>query len=154
MLRYAIRPGDLHSPEVIALLEYHRAEMHRWSPPENVHALPVTRLREEDVTFFSAFDGDHLAAIGAIRALDPTRGELKSMRAAPPYRGRGAGQAILLALIEEARQRGYQWLGLETGRAEAFQPAWSLYRKHGFGECPAFGDYEANDFSLCMERFL
>src|SRR5690606_41282684 len=99
MLRYAIRPGDLHSPEVIALLEYHRAEMHRWSPPENVHALPVTRLREEDVTFFSAFDGDHLAAIGANRALDPTRGALKPMRAARPYRGRGGGQASRLALI-------------------------------------------------------
>jgi putative acetyltransferase len=154
MPRYVIQPDDLRSAEVIALLEYHMAEMHRWSPPGAVHALPVARLREADVTFFSAFDGGRLAAVGAIRALDETRGELKSMRADPAYRGQGAGQAILVALIGEARRRGCRWVGLETGRAEAFHPALALYRKHGFSECAPFGNYEANGFSLCMERFL
>ena len=154
MLRYDIRHDDLSGAEVTALLEFHLAEMHRWSPPESVHAMPVERLRQPDVTFYSAWDGRRLAAVGALKALDHARGELKSMRAAPDYRGKGAGHAILAHLLAEADRRGYRWLGLETGRPEPFRPAQSLYRKHGFAECPPFGHYLADDFSLCMERWL
>ena len=76
------------------------------------------------------------------------------MRAAPAYRGKGAGEAILRQLIAEAERRGYTWLGLETGRPEPFLPAASLYRKHGFAECENFGDYVSDEFSLCMSRAL
>lgn len=151
---YDIRQDDLSDAEVRALLEFHLSEMYRWSPPESVHAMPVERLRQPDVAFYSAWDGDRLAAVGALKALDEARGELKSMRAAPEYRGQGAGQAILAHLIAEADRLGYRWLGLETGRPEPFRPAWSLYRKNGFAECPPFGDYVADDFSLFMERWL
>ena len=95
-----------------------------------------------------------LAAVGALKALDARRGELKSMRAAPDYRGKGAGEALLMHLIGEARARGYTWLGLETGRPAPFLPAVRLYEKHGFAECPAFGDYVSDEFSLCMEKHL
>ncbi|MXO60033.1 GNAT family N-acetyltransferase [Altererythrobacter salegens] len=128
--------------------------MHRWSPACKVHAMPIERLREADVMFYSAWDGEHLAAVGALKELGPGRGELKSMRAAPAYRGKGAGETILLHLMAEAESRGMTWLGLETGRPEPFVPARRLYEKHGFAECPAFGDYVSDEFSLCMERAL
>lgn len=149
-----IVPDDLSGEAVRGLLELHLAEMHRWSPPESVHAMPVDRLRQPDVTFYAAWLGEELAAVGALKELDATRGELKSMRAAPEFRGRGMGEAILLHLLEQARQRGYRWLGLETGRPEPFIPAQRLYAKHGFRECEPFGDYVADDFSMCMEREL
>ena len=154
MADYRIMADDPLRPEITALLDLHLAEMHRWSPACKVHAMPAERLREPDVTFFSAWDGDKLAAVGALKELDPARGELKSMRAAPEYRGKGAGQAILLHLLAESKRRGYTWLGLETGRPEPFHPAAALYRKHGFAECPAFGDYVSDEFSLCMDRAL
>jgi putative acetyltransferase len=106
------------------------------------------------VTFYSAWTGDTLAAVGAIKQLDATRGELKSMRAAPAFRGRGAGRAILEHLMAEADRRGYTWLGLETGRPEPFLPARRLYAAYGFAECEAFGDYVSDEFSLCMDRAL
>ena len=151
---YRIVKDDLTGPEVAALLELHLGEMHRWSPACKVHAMPLERLREADVTFYSAWDGDALAAVGALKDLGGGRGELKSMRAAPDYRGRGAGKAILEHLIAEARARGYAWLGLETGRPEPFVPARTLYASYGFAECPAFGDYISDEFSLCMDRVL
>ncbi len=151
---YAIRQDDLTGEDVVALLAMHLEEMHRWSPACKVHAMPVERLREPDVTFFSAWDGATLAAVGALKELGNRRGELKSMRAAPEYRGKGAGKAILLALLDEARRREYDWIGLETGRPEPFRPAHELYRKHGFAECEPFGDYVSDEFSLCMERGL
>lgn len=149
-----IRSDDLSGPEILALLQLHLDEMHRWSPPESVHAMPAERLRQSDVTFFSAWDGDTLAGCGAIKHLDDRHGELKSMRAAPEYRGRGVGKAILGRLLDEARSRGYTRVSLETGRPEPFRPAQELYRAHGFVECPPFGDYVADEFSVCMTKEL
>lgn len=154
MTDYRIVADDLQDAQVIDLLAFHLEEMHRLSPPSNVHAMPVERLRQPDVTFYSAWDGDTLAAVGALREIAPGRGELKSMRAAPAYRGKGAGQAILHRLIAEAQARGYHWLGLETGRFDAWHEARCLYRKHGFAECEDFGDYVGDDFSMCMSRAL
>ena len=151
-MEYRIAQDPLEDAEVLALLQLHLDEMHRWSPACKVHAMPAERLREPDVTFFSAWDGDKLAAVGALKELDPVRGELKSMRAAPEYRGKGAGKAILEHLLAEARSRDYTWLGLETGRPEPFVPARTLYESYGFTECPAFGDYVSDEFSLCMDR--
>ena len=116
--------------------------------------MPAERLRQPDVTFYSAWDGERLAAVGALKQIDPARGELKSMRATADYRGKGSGEAILLHLMAEARRRGYTWLGLETGRPAAWLPAQTLYRKHGFTECEDFGDYRGDEFSLCMSCAL
>jgi putative acetyltransferase len=154
MPEYRITVDDLRGQAVVDLLAFHLAEMHTLSPPSKVHAMPVERLRQPDVTFYSAWDDGELAAVGALREIDAARGELKSMRAAPAYRGKGAGEAILLHLLAEARRRGYRWLGLETGRPAAYRPARALYRKHGFAECEDFGDYVGDAFSLCMSRAL
>ena len=154
MRDYRIVEDDLTGAEVAALLEFHLSEMHQWSPACKVHAMPIERLRERDVTFYSAWDGATLAAVGALKELDPARGELKSMRATPAYRGQGAGKAILAHLMGEAQRRGYTWLGLETGRPDPFVPARRLYEAHGFAECAAFGDYVSDEFSLCMDRTL
>ena len=154
MSNYQIKPDDLTNEVVLGLLQLHLDEMYKWSPADKVHAMPAERLREPDVSFFAVWDGNTLAAMGALKALGDARGELKSMRASPEFRGKGAGEALLLYLVSEAQRRGYTWLGLETGRPEEFLPAQRLYEKHGFAECPAFGDYVSDEFSLCMEKHL
>ncbi|WP_209348717.1 GNAT family N-acetyltransferase [Pontixanthobacter sp. CEM42] len=151
---FRIVEDDLSGDAINALLTLHLEEMHKWSPACKVHAMPVERLREPDVTFYAAWLGDDLAACGALKELGDGRGELKSMRASPDFRGKGAGEAILLHLLAEARRRGYHWLGLETGRPAKFLPAIKLYEKHGFAECAPFGDYVSDEFSLCMDTKL
>jgi putative acetyltransferase len=151
---YHIIEDDLTGPEIAALLRLHLDEMHQWSPPESVHAMPIDRLRQPDVTFFAAWDGARLAACGAIKHLAADHGELKSMRAHPDYRGRGAGKVILLHLLDEAAKRGYRRVSLETGRPEPFLPARRLYESHGFAECPPFADYTEDAFSICMTKTL
>lgn len=153
-MNLTIVPDDLNGEAVLALLQFHLDEMHLWSPPESVHAMPAERLRQPDVAFFSAWDGEVLAGCGAIKHLSDDHGELKSMRAAPEYRGKGVGKAILAHLLEEARTRGYARVSLETGRPEPFHSAHGLYRAHGFVECPPFGDYVSDDFSICMTKDL
>jgi putative acetyltransferase len=140
----------LSGEQIAALIALHFDEMHRFSPENSCHVMTVDRLRSPDVTFFSAWDGAVLAGCGAIKTLDAAHGELKSMRAAPAYRGRGVGKAILQRLIAEGRARGYTRLSLETGSGARFEPAFGLYRAHGFVACAPFADYRADPFS----RFL
>lgn len=154
MREYSIREDDLSGEAIAALLTLHLSEMHAWSPACSVHALPIERLRADDVTFYSVWDGDQLAACGAIKHLGASHGELKSMRADPAYRGQGAGCAVLAHLMEIARQRGYTRLSLETGSTKPFEPARQLYNDHGFAECGPFADYPLDPFSVFMTRCL
>lgn len=145
---------DLTSPEIAALLRFHLDEMHRWPPPESVHAMPIERLRAADVTFWSAWDEGQLAGCGALKQLDPLHGEIKSMRVAPDYLGKGVGKAVLRHLLGEAQRRGYRRVSLETGKPEAFLPARRLYEVHGFAESAPFSDYIGDEFSVFMTKEL
>ena len=145
---------DLSGKAIGALIAFHRSEMQRWSPPENVHAMPRERLAQPDISFYSAWQGDELAACGALKQLAPDHGELKSMRVAPSFLRQGMGEAILIHLIAAARMRGYTRLSLETGQSAEFRAAQALYAKHGFARCAPFGEYLDDNFSLCMSRTL
>ena len=154
MTSFRIIEDDLSGADVAALLQLHLAEMHQWSPPASVHAMPMARLRSADVTFYSAWQDGRLAACGALKRLAPAHGELKAMRAHPDFRGRGAGRAVLDHLLGEARARGYTRVSLETGRPTPFAPAHRLYAANGFAECAPFADYVSDPFSICMTRQL
>jgi putative acetyltransferase len=145
-----IRLGGLETPQVRLLLEDHVADMRRYSPPESVHTLDLDRLRTPDLTFWSVWEGADAIGCGALRELDATHGELKSMRTATAHRRRGVGGALLTHLVEEARRRRYARVSLETGSPEAFAPARAMYARHGFVECGPFGPYAADDFSVFM----
>ncbi|MEO0690625.1 MAG: GNAT family N-acetyltransferase [Pseudomonadota bacterium] len=153
-MAYTIDIDTLESDDVLNLLQLHLDEMFAASPADKVHAMPAERLREADVTFYAVRQANELAAVGALKALSPDMGELKSMRASPKFRGKGAGRALLEHLLEEARARGYRWLGLETGRTREFSDARALYERYGFCECKAFNGYVSDEFSMCMERQL
>jgi putative acetyltransferase len=149
-----IAEDDLSGADVQALVAFHLGGMHAESPACKVHALPLDKLRQGGVTFYTARVNGALAAMGAIKRLGETHGELKSMRAAPEWRGKGVGEAMLRHLLAVARARGYARVSLETGRTEAFAPAVALYRKYGFTDCAAFADYVVDSFSQCLSLAL
>jgi putative acetyltransferase len=149
-----IRVDDLRGPEIRALLEDHLAEMHRNSPPESVHALDLDALRAPGITFWTAWSGKDLMGCGALKELEPTHGEVKSMRTAPAFRRQGVGKAMLAQIIREAEARRYHRLSLETGSMEAFLPARELYESFGFSYCPPFGDYALDPNSVFLTRVL
>ncbi|WP_343521362.1 GNAT family N-acetyltransferase [Sphingomonas sp.] len=142
-----IREGGLGDAQVIALLEVHAGGMLANSPAGTCHFLDLSGLKTPDITFLSAWEGDTLLGIGAVKALDDATGEIKSMRTAEAALGRGVGTAVLRHIIGLARERGYAELKLETGTGPAFDAAHALYARHGFVPCPPFADYEATDFN-------
>ena len=145
-----IELDDPGRDDVRALLERHLAFAHEHSPPEDVHALDLDGLRAPEVSFYSVRVDGALVGVGALKELDATHGELKSMHTAMEVRGRGVGRAMVDHLLAEARRRGYRRVSLETGSNEPFVPARSLYQRVGFVECEPFADYELSDFSTFM----
>ena len=145
-----IRLDDLSGGEVIALLREHLADMYATSPPESVHALDVDALKASNIRFFSAWQDNVLAGCVAIKTLDNNGAELKSMRTATAFRGKGVGQALLAFIIDHAQAQGVSSLSLETGTQDYFAPARNLYRKFGFIECGPFGQYKLDPNSHFM----
>ncbi len=148
---------SVHDPsddDVRALLTRHLDFANEMSPTEHVHALDVERLRDPSITFVGARLDGRLVGVGAMRALDPTHGELKSMHTAAEARGQGVGRSVVEHLLSLARSRSYDRVSLETGSGPAFEPAWQLYRSVGFVACEPFGEYTSNPFSRCMTLTL
>jgi putative acetyltransferase len=147
-----IRLDDLTGPEIRALLEEHLRNMHEISPPESVHALDLDALRHPSITFWTAWAGNELLGCGALKELDPTQGEIKSMRTTTTRRRSGVARAILERILATARERGYARLSLETGSEPEFLPARRLYESFGFTYCPPFSDYAEDPHSVFMTR--
>jgi putative acetyltransferase len=145
-----IEIDDLSRPAIHALLNEHLRSMYSLSPPESVHALDPERLRKPDVTFWSVWEGPVLLGVGALKELDPTHGEVKSMRTANAHLRKGVGRAVLTHIIGVARARGYERLSLETGSMDAFKPAQKLYECFGFVYCGPFGEYVEDPYSVFM----
>lgn len=144
---FRVTEDDLSSEATRALLALHLKGMHETSPPESVFALDLTRLKDPRVTVWSAWDGERIASVGALKMLFGHEAEIKSMRTHPDFLGQGAGAAILDHIIATARARGVTRLSLETGRGEAFEAAIRLYQRRGFVEGGAFASYQPNAFS-------
>ena len=145
-----IRLDDLSSPQVQALVAEHLAGMQGNTPAGHVHALAIDGLRAPEVTFWSAWFDGQLCGCGALKALSAVAGEVKSMRTRPAYLRKGVGQAVLDAIVQAGRERGYEKLYLETGTGQPFTAAHALYLRNGFAWCGPFGHYQATDFNVFM----
>ncbi len=145
-----IRTGHLDHPEVIRLLEDHLADMNATSPPESVHALDVSSLKDQAVTFWSGWQEEQLLACAAIKRLDSEHAELKSMRTTLDARNKGVASTMLGHALDFAREHGFKRVSLETGSMAFFAPARSLYEKFGFRYCGPFGGYSLDPNSQFM----
>lgn len=149
-----IEVDDLSRSQVHALLEEHLANMHELSPPEQVFALDLNKLRAPGITFWTVWDDGLLLGCGALKELTAKHGEVKSMRTPKALRGKGAGRAVMARIIAVARERGYDTLSLETGSHADFQPAQKLYQSFGFVHSGPFGAYLSNPHSVFMSLQL
>lgn len=102
----------------------------------------------------AAWEGEELLGCGALREIDRTHGEIKSMRTSRKHRRQGVARAILEHIMKEAAGRGYGRLSLETGAPDAFEPARKLYASVGFRRCPPIPGYRDDPNSVFMTRGL
>jgi putative acetyltransferase len=148
-----IKLDDLTGPEVAQLLDEHLQNMAKHSPLESRHALNLEELRKPEITFWSVWENGHLVGCGALKELDNKHGEIKSMRTSSSHLRKGVAKKVLQHIIEEAKNRNYRHLSLETGSMAAFEPARRLYASFGFQYCKPFSDYieDPNSVFMTME---
>jgi putative acetyltransferase len=149
-----IKPGNLDDPRVIKLLNTHVTTARGQTAPGSAHAIDHDGLRSPNVSLWTVWVGEDLVSVGALRRLSPDHSEIKSMHTAELARRTGAGSALLRHLIEIAKADGVTRLSLETGSWPYFAPARSFYARHGFVECPPFGDYVRDPNSVFMSLEL
>jgi putative acetyltransferase len=76
------------------------------------------------------------------------------MRSAGKFRGQGLGKQLLEYILNVARQRNYQYLRLETGCEDFFEPARGIYQRYGFVVRSPFANYTDDPNSVFMEKSL
>lgn len=142
----------LDNQQVLAMLRFHFDTNMAVTPPGSAHVFDVSRLKQSDVFFWTAWNDETLMGTGALKLMDANHGEIKSMHTLQTARRSGVGAAMLRHIMEQAKAKGLKRLSLETGSFEFFAPARALYARHGFDECPPFGDYKRDPHSTFMTR--
>jgi putative acetyltransferase len=146
--------GGLDDARVQAVLQHHATTARAQTARGSAHALDLSGLRAADITFWSAWEGEAVVGVGALRRLSWADGEIKSMHTVEASRRSGVGSAVLRHIIDAARGMGMSRVSLETGSWAYFEPARAFYRRHGFVECPPFGDYVEDPNSVFMTMGL
>lgn len=141
-------------PDLALLMARHTADMQSETPPESIHMLDASALDRPEIAFFVLREAGAPVAMGALKRIDASHAEIKSMHVLAEARGRGLSKAMLTHLVTEGRRAGYLRLSLETGVQPMFEPARRLYVAAGFAECPPFEGYAPDPNSVFLTRAL
>jgi putative acetyltransferase len=142
------------TPDLSLLFDRHTADMFAETPPESIYMMDKGALAAPGIRFFVLRDDGQPLAMGAVKRIDATHGEIKSMHVLAEARGRGLSKRMLDHLVAAARSDGLARLSLETGIQSTFIAARALYAKAGFADCGPFGDYDGDPNSVYMTKVL
>lgn len=138
--------------EVISLIAELDAYQDTLYPPEARYALDLTSLEQSNVLFAVARSSEGVVIGCCALVLDGKISELKRMYVRPESRGQGAAAKLLVKLELEAEKVGCELIQLETGPLQ--NEALAFYKKNGFSNCGAFGNYPEHPFSVFMQKKL
>ncbi|WP_394768488.1 GNAT family N-acetyltransferase [Lacisediminihabitans sp.] len=147
-----LRAVDWDDPDAVTLRDAQRCEVSaRYGSPDSEPGPAPTA--DDMAVFLVAYDpAGEPVGCGGLRPLGPTEGEIKRMFVSVPQRGTGVATALLAALEEEARGRGWLRLLLETGDRQP--EAVRFYEREGYSRIPNFGHYADSPISLCFAKAL
>ena len=142
--------GNFDNPEVDELLRKHFIELRSVSPAGSTHVLDIDGLKNPSIKFWSLWENEKLMGCGALKFLNESHGEFKSIRVADQYRGKGYGKKIISHLIAEAKELKIKKISIETGSGEFFKSARRLFKNFGFEKCEPFSHYKTDANSCYM----
>ena len=140
--------------EVAQILEIHHNFCTSTTPADCCHVMNVSQLISPEIDVFAARLDGECVGVGALRVLNETHGELKSMHTLEKARGQGVGRALVDHISNHAKSKGIMRLSLETGTNDAFKAARELYFSMGFEICEPFEDYSLSENNVYMTKVL
>ena len=146
--------GNFNHPEVNQLLKKHFIELKAASPEGSAHVLDIPGLQVPSIKFWSLWENDQLMGCGALKILEKTHGEFKSIRVHDKFRGKGMGIKVINLLINEAKKLAIKRISIETGAGDFFIPARKLFNNCGFRSCQPFAHYKEDVNSLYLTKHL
>lgn len=151
-MKLRVRAETVDQDEAVALVRELDTHLNALYPPESRHGLNLEALRASNVRFVIARDEAGKAhGCGAIMFKDGFA-ELKRMYTRPASRGHGIGAAIVAFLEQQARDKGYTIVRLETGVKQ--KEALSFYEGLGYARRDVFAGYKPDPLSIFMEKRL
>lgn len=117
---------------------------------DELDALPGPYAPPEGAILLAEVDGQ-IAGCVAVKPLEDSVCEMKRLYVRPEYRNQGLGRMLAQAIVERAREVGYNRMRLDT--VESMQAARTVYRSLGFEERDAYYDNPLPDV-VYMEREL
>ena len=146
--------GNFDNPKVHELLSNHFVELRAASPEGSAHVLDITGLKVSSIKFWSLWKDENLIGCGALKFLDESHGEFKSIRIHHNFRNKGYGINVINHLINEAKKLKIKKLSIETGAGDFFLPARKLFKKCEFEECQPFAHYKKDINSVYLTKII
>ena len=145
---------NFNNPEVNALLKKHFIELRAASPEGSAHVLDIAGLKVKSIKFWSLWENKRLFGCGALKFLDDTHGEFKSIRVHDDFKNKGNGIRIIDHLISEAKILNIKRISIETGASDFFIPARKLFKKCNFEPCKPFAHYKEDLNSIYLTKLI
>ena len=98
------------------------------------------------------FEDGNALACGAIKKMDKNSMEVKRMYTDEASRGKGFARKVLTELENWAKELGFEFCVLETGKRQP--DAIALYEKCGYQKIPNYGQYIGIENSVCFQKPL
>lgn len=98
------------------------------------------------------YENDIPVGCGAFREKESDKTEIKRMYVHPDFRKKGIASKVLAELEIWAKEVGYTYTILETGKNQP--EAINLYQKLNYTIIPNYPPYEEMDNSVCMKKTL
>lgn len=149
-----LKPNDFDNKEVHELLSRHFIELRSVSPEGSTHVLDIDGLKSPSIKFWSFWDNNKLIGCGALKLIDKTHGEFKSIRISAEYQKTGYGKKLVNELFKEAKKLNISKISVETGSGDFFLPARKLFLSSGFNPCKPFAHYIDDPNSKYYDIYL
>lgn len=134
------------------LLEYeHSLESDLRHGPEPTVASVQAAYGDPNAAFLATVDGEPAASVVVTRH-DAWSAVLQRLYVKPSHRGRGLARALVGAVVEFARERGYRRVVLDTA-PDRLPETYRLYVALGFETCEPYGVVSYED-AVFMELRL
>jgi ribosomal protein S18 acetylase RimI-like enzyme len=151
---HTLRPATLTDLRVVASWITTARDCELWAGwrvrfPIDLESLPSSISFSKDRAYSLTDDCDRLLAFGQLLPRG-SRAHLGRLIVDPETRGKGYGEVLVQALMQEARKEPFECLSLNVDIENT--PAISLYLKLGFRDAARPSDEPASPESRYMER--